>query len=87
MFVILSYDVGEARVARVGKIAKKYLSPLQRSLYKGFLTEKQIERMKNELSQSIDAAYDKIVVYKIENASAVREDTLGDYGEIDNYII
>ena len=65
MFVILSYDVQEARCAKIAKMVKKYLSCMQRSLYQGYLTEKQLKRLQEELLSQIDPEYDSIVVYRL----------------------
>ncbi len=77
MFVILSYDGGEKRVGKISKIAKKYLRPVQRSLFEGFLNETQLEKLKKELFSCIEAEKDSIVFYKISNNSCLLVDELG----------
>lgn len=77
MFVILSYDVGEKRVGKISKIAKKYLRPVQRSLFEGFLNETQLEKLKKELFSCIEVEKDSIVFYKISNNSCLLVDELG----------
>lgn len=65
MFIIMSYDVETKRVGKAHRIAKKYLSPVQRSLFQGFLTEKKVEMLKNELRKIIDCENDSVVIYKM----------------------
>ena len=77
MFVVLSYDVGEKRVGKISKIAKKYLRPVQRSLFEGFLNNIRLEKLKSELLACIDAEKDSVVVYKISNDSCLSVDELG----------
>lgn len=77
MFVILSYDVGEKRVGKISKIAKKYLSPVQRSLFEGFLNETQLAKLKKEICGQINTEKDSVVFYKISNNSCLLVDELG----------
>lgn len=77
MFVILSYDVGEKRVSKAAKTAKKYLSPVQRSLFQGFLTERQLSELKKELAQIIDNTHDTVVIYKAANENNLTFDEIG----------
>ena len=77
MFVILSYDVGQTRVNKIPKIAKKYLRPVQRSLFEGFLTEAHLNRLKKELRDCIDPDADSVVFYKISGVSCLSVDELG----------
>ena len=55
MFVILSYDAESRRCGKLRKIAKRYLYPVQRSLFQEFLTEKQCRLLKEELTKAVDA--------------------------------
>lgn len=87
MFVILSYDVSEKRVGKMAKIAKKYLCPIQRSVYNGFLTKIQLEKMKRELYNQADASQDKIVIYKIEDLNAMIIDEMGPVKAVEDFII
>ena len=87
MFVILSYDVAEKRVGKMSKIAKKYLVPVQRSLYNGYLTNSQIEKLKRELSEHIDASRDKIVIYKISDTNVMIVDNIGPMKAVEDFII
>ena len=64
MFIIMSYDINEKRVKKAHNITQKYLSPVQRSLFQGFLTEKKLNRLKNELSLFLLPEEDKVVFYK-----------------------
>lgn len=77
MFVILSYDVREAQCTKVAKIAKKYLHYMQRSLYQGYLTEKQLKRLQEELLARIDPDYDSIIVYRIQSDNDLCIDKIG----------
>jgi len=77
MFVILSYDVQEARCTKIMKIAKKYLNYMQRSLYQGYLTEKQLKKLQDELLLRIDPEYDSIIVYRLWSDNNICIDKIG----------
>ncbi len=77
MFVILSYDIGEKRAGKISRIAEKYLQPIQRSLYQGFLSENQLKKLKEELYSCIDTESDSVIFYKMQNASYTSIDEIG----------
>lgn len=77
MFIILSYDVGEVRCAKISKIAKKYLTYMQRSLYQGYLTEKQLKRLQEELFPKIDPDHDSVVIYRLCGDNDITVEKIG----------
>ena len=86
MFVILSYDVRESQCAKIAKIAKKYLTYMQRSLYQGYLTDKQLKRLQEELLSRIDPEYDSIIVYCIWSDNDISVEKIGASKERGNFI-
>lgn len=77
MFIILAYDVQTARVAKAGKIASKYLHPVQKSVYEGHLTETRIKQLKYELRQILDVSRDSIVIYHHQPDGSLQKESLG----------
>ena len=67
MFIILVYDVNIKRVAKVNKICKKYLCPIQKSVFEGDITEKKFRMLEGELERVIDAEVDSICIYQLES--------------------
>ena len=63
MFVILTYDVRQQRVAKARKISKKYLRPVQRSVFEGHLSQSKLERLKRELQGLIVPEEDGVRIY------------------------
>ncbi|MGQ0792780.1 MAG: CRISPR-associated endonuclease Cas2 [Deltaproteobacteria bacterium] len=63
MNIILVYDVGQKRVAKVLKTARKYLYWVQNSVLEGELTEAQFEKLRYELTAIIDKDYDSLIFY------------------------
>lgn len=77
MFVVLAYDVGSRRVSKVLKIVKKYLSPVQRSIFQGFLTESKCEKLKRELGAVILPENDSVIIYKMPGTELMTVDEIG----------
>ncbi len=77
MYVILVYDVQVNRVAKVLKIARRYLSWVQNSVLEGDLTRAQFRRLKAEIRQVIDEEQDRVLFYTLRSAKDLRQETLG----------
>ena len=77
MYVILVYDVQVSRVAKVLKIARRYLSWVQNSVLEGDLTRAQFRRLKAEIRQVIDEEQDRVLFYTLRSAKDLRRETLG----------
>lgn len=73
MFVILTYDVGVKNNARILKICRKYLTHVQKSVFEGNLSEKQLQKIKSELKKWINPENDQIAIYKIRNGLVEKE--------------
>lgn len=63
MFVILAYDMRQERIAKARKIAKKYLRPVQRSVFEGHLSQSKVERLKKELLGLVHPDEDGVRIY------------------------
>ena len=77
MFVILTYDVRQQRVARARKISKKYLRPVQRSVFEGHLSQRMLERLKRELQRLIVPEEDGVRIYAFPAFRDARIECLG----------
>ena len=76
MFVILAYDVNAKRVAKVRKTVRRYLRPVQRSVFEGWLTEGKLKALKRELRGKIDPAADAVVLYR-ETFTGLQKESIG----------
>ncbi len=86
MFVILTYDVNQKRVAKVMKTCRKYLSHEQRSVFEGMLTEAKLTHLKGELKKLIDVDEDSIVIYELDSLKYSSKEKIGVNGYDDNVI-
>ena len=87
MYVILSYDVRAKRAAITRKIVRKYLRPVQRSVYEGSITESRLERLKEELFRKLDCEEDSVRIYKLQSLRYAELDQLGVVPEANSTII
>lgn len=69
MYVVLIYDIatdeGSPRVTRnVFKIAKKYLTHIQKSVFEGNLSELNFRKLEQELSRFIRKDRDSVIIFQ-----------------------
>lgn len=63
-FVIVAYDISsDKRRLKIAKILRNYGVRANFSVFECFLTEKQITKMKNELSIQVSPVKDIILIY------------------------
>ncbi|EXG78632.1 CRISPR-associated endonuclease Cas2 [Cloacibacillus evryensis] len=87
MFVIMFYDVGEKRVNKVLKTARKYLTWIQNSVLEGELTPATLEALKVDVKNIIDNEYDSVLFYVWRTERYMTRDTIGiKRGSVDSFI-
>ncbi len=86
MFVILTYDVGAKRNSKVLKECRRYLTHVQKPVFEGFITDKQLLALKNKLKHYIDPESDQIAIYKQGKLKQVEKETIGYHIVNDNVI-
>ena len=63
MFILMFYDVGEKRVNKVLKTARRYLTWIHNSVLEGDLTPAGFESLKVDVRKIIDEKYDSVLFY------------------------
>jgi len=86
MFVIVAYDVRAKRDAKVLKICRKYLSHEQKSVFEGFLTEAQLNKLKKEIAKIIDTDYDSFLIYRFDSIKYTAKERIGVHVDNGNII-
>jgi CRISPR-associated protein Cas2 len=77
MFVILVYDVGEKRVAKALKTARKYLYWVQNSVFEGEISEANLRKLKDELKKLSDESVDSFVFYSFRTTRYYDREIIG----------
>ena len=77
MFVVVAYDIhNDRRRLRVHKTLKNFGRPVQYSTFECLLEPSQLERLRDALSQQIDAEADEVAYYGLCRVCAGRVDVL-----------
>jgi len=77
MYVILVYDIGEKRVNKVLKLARKYLNWMQNSVLEGEITRAKYEKFKVELKNVIVEKEDSIIFYILPTRKYLKTEKIG----------
>lgn len=77
MFLIMVYDIKVKRVAKVLKIARKYLTWVQNSALEGEITEAKFEKLKMELRKTIKKDEDSILFYIFRSKLYTSRESMG----------
>lgn len=79
-YVIVFYDVGEKRVAKVFKICKQYLKHFQKSVFRGHITPANYLELKGKLKKTIDPDHDFVTFIQTMSESSFYEESIGNTG-------
>jgi len=77
MFIILVYDIGQKRVAKILKICRKYLHWVQNSVFEGEITKANLIKLKSELYKKIDTEVDSVIIYSFRTTKYSTIEILG----------
>lgn len=77
MYVIMVYDVNTARVQKVLKTGRRYLTWVQNSVFEGEITEAKLARLISSLRKIIDPAEDSVLFYILRTDAYLERRTLG----------
>ncbi|MGI6725902.1 MAG: CRISPR-associated endonuclease Cas2 [Christensenellales bacterium] len=77
MFVIVCYDIHAKRVQKALKICRKYLRPVQRSVFEGMITEAKLKKLSDEFYHLIDPHYDSVRIYLIQSLKYTSKQEIG----------
>lgn len=77
MYVILVYDMGERRVAKMLKHCRKYLNWIQNSVFEGEITKARLTEMLDKAYEIMDDQEDSIIVFKSREKEWLEKEILG----------
>ncbi len=77
MFIILTYDISSKRSPKVLKICRKYLTHVQKSVFEGNLTDRQLIALKQELQKLIVPDKDQIAIYELDKPEDANKEMIG----------
>lgn len=77
MYVILVYDAGEKRVAKLLKLCRQYLNWIQNSVFEGELTEVQLRELKAKAREIMDEDYDSLIIFTSRASHWLEKEIVG----------
>ncbi len=77
MYVVIVYDVEQARVSKVCQFLRRHLFWVQRSVFEGEISEGRLEKLKAGLRRIINPRYDSIYIYKARERRWLDKEVLG----------
>lgn len=87
MYIILVYDIGEKRVAKMLKLCRQYLNWIQNSVFEGELSEVKLKELVHRAEQIMDKECDSIIIFKSRNEKWLGKEIVGkEKSEVDTFI-
>ncbi|WP_106828310.1 CRISPR-associated endonuclease Cas2 [Parabacteroides pacaensis] len=63
MYIILVYDMGEKRVAKMLRLCRKYLNWIQNSVFEGELSAVKLKELKIQAEEIMDKNEDSLIIF------------------------
>lgn len=87
MYVILVYDCGERRVAKMLKLCRKYLCWIQNSVFEGEITEVKLKELVFKAKLIMHDDEDSLILFKSRNEKWLDKEVIGkERSSIDNFL-
>ncbi len=87
MYVILVYDVGEKRVAKMLKLCRRYLHWIQNSVFEGEITEVQLKELLHEARQLMQPQEDSLIIFRSRDQRWLEKEIIGlDKNKLDSFL-
>ena len=87
MYIVLVYDIGEKRVAKMLKLCRRYLSWIQNSVFEGEISEPKLLELKTEASQIMDKEVDSLIIFKTRQEKWLDKEVVGkERSSTDNFL-
>jgi len=87
MYVIVVYDMGEKRVAKMLKLCRKYFNWIQNSVFEGEIRPVQLQKFLSEADGIMDLTHDSLIIFKSRDARWLDKQIIGvERSSIDNFL-
>jgi CRISPR-associated protein Cas2 len=77
MYVIITYDINQKRVAKVHKLLKQYLIWIQNSVFEGEITEGKLKNLKKDINKIIKKEEDSVIYFQTYNNKYLKKQVVG----------
>lgn len=87
MYVILVYDVGVERCAKLLKLCRKYLNWIQNSVFEGEISSLKLNELLLEAKKIMDMQTDSLLYFSSRNSQWLDKGVLGvEKNTVDNFL-
>jgi CRISPR-associated protein Cas2 len=87
MYVILVYDIGEKRVAKMLKLCRRYLHWIQNSVFEGEITELKLRELEHEARKIMHLREDSLIIFRSREARWLEKHVVGkEKNDMDNFL-
>lgn len=87
MYVILVYDIGERRVAKMLKLCRKYLNWIQNSVFEGEISMVKLKELEYSAKKIMNLDHDSLIIFKSREARWLEKEIIGnEKNELGNFL-
>lgn len=87
MYVILVYDIGERRVAKMLKLCRVYLNWIQNSVFEGEITEVKLKELILRAKDLMNGEEDSLIIFKSREGKWLEKEVVGkEKNSLDNLL-
>jgi CRISPR-associated protein Cas2 len=87
MYVILVYDMGKKRVAKMLKLCREYLNWIQNSVFEGEITEVKLKELLNRAKLFMNTEEDSIIIFKSREEKWLDKEIIGqEKNDLDTFL-
>ncbi|MDD2474856.1 MAG: CRISPR-associated endonuclease Cas2 [Dysgonamonadaceae bacterium] len=87
MYVILVYDMGEKRVAKMLKLCRKYLNWIQNSVFEGEISNVRLKELTLRAEEMMDLETDSLIIFSSRTEKFLDKQIIGkERSSIDNFL-
>jgi CRISPR-associated endoribonuclease Cas2 len=87
MYVILVYDIGEKRVAKMLKLCRQYLNWIQNSVFEGEITEVKLKELKFKAKEIMLDESDSLIIFASRDEKWLEKEIIGnERSSVDNFL-
>jgi CRISPR-associated protein Cas2 len=87
MYIILVYDCGEKRVAKMLKLCRRYLNWIQNSVFEGEISEVKLQELVLQAKKIMDENCDSLIIFKSRSEKWLDKEIIGqEKNSLDNFL-
>lgn len=87
VYVILVYDMGEKRVAKMLKLCRGYLHWIQNSVFEGEISEVKLKELKARANELMVGGEDSLIIFKSREEKWLDKEVIGEEkSSTDNFL-